>query len=156
LYLCNISLVHKGRDQGVVRVLISIDPSNGIPIYEQIVWQVKFNVANGTLTVGQQVPSVRDLAKQLAINPNTIQRSYQVLQSDGVLETARGRGQFVSAGAKRSCVNQRLQLIQERLQWVVHEALQAGLEPEQLRTGFDAAIEAFRQEQGSKMKKERT
>lgn len=125
---------------GLNPVLISIDPSNGIPIYEQIVRQVKFNVASGALVSGQMVPSVRELAKTLAINPNTIQRAYQVLQSDGVLETLRGRGQHVSPGAKRSCVSQRLQLIQERLELVVEEGLQAGLEPDQLRASFEGAL----------------
>ncbi|MDP1564360.1 MAG: GntR family transcriptional regulator [Pirellulaceae bacterium] len=124
-------------------MLISIDPSNGIPIYEQIVRQVKYNVANGALVSGQQVPSVRDLAKMLTINPNTIQRAYQLLQSDGVLETVRGRGQHVSAGAKRSCVSQRANLIRERLELVVEEALQAGLEPAELRESFESVVRRY-------------
>jgi GntR family transcriptional regulator len=124
-------------------MLISIDPSNGTPIYEQIVRQVKYNVANGALVAGQQVPSVRDLAKMLAINPNTIQRAYQVLQSDGVLETVRGRGQHVSTGAKRSCVSQRARLIQDELSLIVEEALQAGLEPSELRESLEASIRKF-------------
>lgn len=121
-------------------MLISIDPSNGIPIYEQIVRQVKYNIASGALVSGQMVPSVRELSKQLAINPNTIQRAYQVLQVEGVLETLRGRGQHVSANAKDSCVSQRLQLIQERLELVVEEGLQAGLDPEQLRASMEGAL----------------
>ncbi len=124
-------------------MLISIDPSNGIPIYEQIVRQVKYNVANGALVSGQQVPSVRDLAKMLAINPNTIQRAYQLLQSDGVLETVRGRGQHVSPGAKRSCVSQRANLIRQRLELVVEEALQAGLEPAELRESFESVVRRY-------------
>jgi GntR family transcriptional regulator len=124
-------------------MLISIDPSNGIPIYEQIVRQVKYNVANGALVSGQQVPSVRELAKLLAINPNTIQRAYQLLQSDGVLETVRGRGQHVSAGAKRSCVSQRANLIRQRLGLVVEEALQAGLEPAELRESFESVVRRY-------------
>ncbi|MBL8892124.1 MAG: GntR family transcriptional regulator [Planctomycetaceae bacterium] len=124
-------------------MLISIDPSNGTPIYEQIVRQVKYNVANGSLVGGQQVPSVRDLAKMLAINPNTIQRAYQLLQSDGVLETVRGRGQHVAAGAKRSCVSQRARVIHDELAMVVEEGLQAGLEPAELRESFEAAIRRF-------------
>jgi GntR family transcriptional regulator len=124
-------------------MLISIDPSNGIPIYEQIVRQVKYNVANGALVSGQQVPSVRELAKLLAINPNTIQRAYQLLQSDGVLETERGRGQHVSAGAKRSCVSQRASMIRERLELVVEEALQAGLEPAELRESFESVVRRY-------------
>jgi len=125
-------------------VLISIDPSNGLPIYEQIVRQVKFNVASGALAPGQQVPSVRELAKQLALNPNTIQRAYQLLQSDSVLETIRGRGQVVSPGARRQCLDQRLLLIRERLGLVIEEALRAGLEDELVREEFESALQRHR------------
>ena len=73
-----------------------IDVDNGISIYEQIVRQVKFSIAEGSLVAGQIVPSVRELAKQLALNPNTVQRAYMELQNDNVLETMRGRGMAVS------------------------------------------------------------
>ena len=61
-------------------VFFKIDPKNGIPIYDHIVRQVKYAIAEGTLTPGQLVPSVRELARQITVNPNTIQRAYQELQ----------------------------------------------------------------------------
>jgi len=80
-----------------------IDPSNGIPIYDQIVRQVKFAAANQTLTPGDLVPSVRELAKNLAVNPNTVARAYRELQTDGVLATIRGTGLEVTSGAPKRC-----------------------------------------------------
>lgn len=58
---------------------LSIEPDNGLPIYEQLVRQVKFAVAEGIVVPGQVIPSVRELAKQLAINPNTVQRSFSTV-----------------------------------------------------------------------------
>lgn len=119
---------------------LSIEPNNGIPIFEQLVRQIKFAVAEGVLMPGQLLPSVRVLAKKLAVNPNTIQRAYQELQSEDVLESLRGRGIAVCAGAKRRCVSDRQTLLAERLTAVVEEAVRSGLEPERLREMFDKAL----------------
>jgi DNA-binding transcriptional regulator YhcF (GntR family) len=73
-------------------MFFSIDPNNGIAIYEQIVRQVKFAIADGVLVPGQLLPSVRTLAVSLAINPNTIAKAFSQLQNDGVVESLRGRG----------------------------------------------------------------
>jgi GntR family transcriptional regulator len=108
-------------------MFFSIDPQNGIAIYEQIVRQVKFAVAEGTLRPGQLLPSVRQLAQQLAINPNTIARAFLQLQSDGVLESLRGRGLVVQTDALKLCQLARQELVAERLRSVLAEALHAGL-----------------------------
>ena len=63
-------------------MFFTIDPSNGLAIYEQIVRQVTFAVANETLKPGDLVPSVRELARELAINPNTVARAYRDLQAE--------------------------------------------------------------------------
>ncbi len=119
---------------------LSIEPNNGIPIYEQLIRQVKFAVAEGIVVPGQLVPSVRELAKSLAINPNTVQRAYLELQSEEVIETRRGRGMAVCTGAKRRCVGDRQLLLGERLSAVIDEAIRSGLEPDRLRDMFDKAI----------------
>ena len=89
----------------------SIDPNGEVPIYEQIVRQVKLAVADGVLVGGQMVPSVRQLSKDLAINPNTIARAYQELQTDLVLESLRGRGMVVRRDSVNRCTKARLSLI---------------------------------------------
>ncbi len=119
---------------------LSIEPNNGIPIYEQLIRQVKFAVAEGVVVPGQLVPSVRELAKSLAINPNTVQRAYLELQNEEVIETLRGRGMAVCSGAKRRCVSDRQLLLGERLTAVVDEAIRSGLDVDRLREMFEKAI----------------
>lgn len=108
-------------------MFFSIDPNNGVAIYEQIVRQVKFAIAEGTLRPGQLLPSVRTLSQQLAINPNTISRAFIQLQSDGALESLRGVGLAVRSDAKKPCIEARKSLITERLKIAITEALHAGL-----------------------------
>ena len=81
-------------------MLRHIDAQNGIPIYEQIIRQVTIAVADGSITPGEHVPSVRELANRLAVNPNTVARAYRDLQNDKVLEALRGEGLRVSQEAK--------------------------------------------------------
>jgi GntR family transcriptional regulator len=115
-------------------MFFAIEPNNGVAIYDQIVRQVKFAVAEQTLRPGQLLPSVRVLSQQLAINPNTINRAFQQLQADGVLESLRGKGLVVRTGAMESCVDARKRLIEERFKYVITEALHAGLSAKQIRS----------------------
>jgi GntR family transcriptional regulator len=108
-------------------MFFSIDANNGVAIYDQIVRQVKFAIAEESLRPGQLLPSVRMLSMQLALNPNTVARAYQQLQSDGVLELLRGRGVVVCQGATKECKEVRRTLISDRLQSVLTEALHGGL-----------------------------
>ena len=108
-------------------MFFSIDAHNGVAIYDQIVRQVKFAIAEESLRPGQLLPSVRVLSMQLALNPNTVARAYQQLQSDGVLELLRGRGVAVCQGATKVCKEVRRTLISDRLQSVLTEALHGGL-----------------------------
>lgn len=110
-----------------------IDPSNGVAIYDQIVRQVKFAVADGVLREGELAPSVRELARQLAINPNTVARAYLQLQSDEVLETIRGTGVAVQKRAAAKCRKEREKLIGGRLHNALAEACRSGLSPDDIR-----------------------
>lgn len=121
---------------------LSIEPNNGIPIYEQLVRQVKYAVAEGILVPGQLIPSVRDMARQLAVNPNTVQRAYLQLQQEEILQSLRSRGVAVCEGAKKLCVADRQQLISERLASVVDEAIRSGLDEERLRAMFEKSLKS--------------
>lgn len=114
-------------------MFFSIDPNNGVAIYEQIVRQVKFAIAEGTLQPGQLLPSVRLLSQKLAINPNTIARAFQQLQADGVMELLRGRGLVVAEGATEACLRARRSIIGDRFREVISEALHGGLSARELR-----------------------
>ena len=75
---------------------ISIDTKSGVPFYRQIIEQVKFAIARGDLTTGDRLPTVRQLAVDLSINPNTVIRAYRELEIAGVLDTQQGSGTFVA------------------------------------------------------------
>ncbi|MCW3059303.1 MAG: transcriptional regulator, GntR family [Capsulimonas sp.] len=90
---------------------IRLDQSSGSPLYLQIVDQVKSMIAGGALRAGDRLPTVRELASELVVNPNTIAHAYQHLERERVVETRRGLGSFVSAaepvlslGARRARV----------------------------------------------------
>src|SRR5207253_5899850 len=75
----------------------SLDPRSGVPVYRQIIDQVTGGIAAGALAPGDQLPTVRQLAVDLAINPNTVVRAYRELEIRGILETQQGTGTFISA-----------------------------------------------------------
>ncbi len=114
-------------------MICQIETNNGIPIYEQICRQVKFAVANGSLMVGEHVPSVRELATRTAVNPNTVARAYRDLQADGILLSIRGTGLAVAADALKKCRRERLEMIRERLRSVLREAMQNSISSEEIQ-----------------------
>ena len=73
----------------------SIDMKSGVPFYRQIIEQIKFAIARGDIEPGDRLPTVRQLAVDLAINPNTVVRAYRELEIEGVLDTQQGSGTFV-------------------------------------------------------------
>ena len=77
--------------------VFTVDPHSGVPIYLQLIEQIKRSIALGVLASGEQLPTVKQLALNLTINPNTVARVYRELERDGVIETSPGRGSFVRA-----------------------------------------------------------
>lgn len=121
-------------------MFFAIDPSNGVAIYEQIVRQIAYAVAREALPVGQFVPSVRELAKKLAVNPNTVSRAYRDLQTEGILAAVRGEGLEVAQGAVAQCRKLRKQIVRDRLADVLTEARRSGLDGEALRGLIDEEL----------------
>lgn len=115
-------------------MFFQIDPANGLAIYEQVIRQVKFAVADELVKPGDLVPSVREVARELAINPNTVARAYRELQTDRVLESVRGTGLAVASGAAKRCRAERVKLIRARLEQVLLEAVQSGLSRAELQS----------------------
>jgi len=114
-------------------MFFSIDADNGVAIYEQIVRQVKFAIANGVLVPGQLLPSVRTLAVKLAINPNTVAKAFQQLQSDGVVVPLRGKGLAVRDEAVEPCRVARREILEDRIRTAIAEALHGGLSTKEVR-----------------------
>lgn len=125
-------------------MFFSIDPSNGLAIYDQIVRQVKFAIASEAIQPGELVPSVRELARELAVNPNTVSRAYRELQSDDVLATVRGTGLEVTRQAPRRCRDARVKLIRQRIKAVVQEAAQSMLDPDEIRELVSQELEELK------------
>jgi len=122
-------------------MFLHIDANNGLAVYDQIVRQIKFSVADGVLAVGERVPSVREMARELTINPNTVARAYRQLQDDQVLEAVRGTGLVVSSGARKICLAARKRLIRARLHDVLLEAHHGGLDAEQIKAIFQMELD---------------
>ncbi len=121
-------------------MFFTIDPDNGLAIYDQILRQVKFAVASGALQAGQRVPSLQELSAQLALNPNTVARAYRELQTEGILEMVRGVGLEISSKAVKRCQQERDALIRERLRSVLAEARQSQFDDAELRSMFNEEL----------------
>src|ERR1700751_203663 len=95
------------------RFEFALDLHTGVPVYRQLIDQVRTGIASGALTAGDQLPTVRQLAVDLAINPNTVMRAYRELELGGLLETHQGTGTFISSKKmeKKSAERER-QLVQ--------------------------------------------
>lgn len=89
-------MTHMGRNSTPAPARFTIDLHSGVPVYRQLIDQVRSGIASGTLTAGDQLPTVRQLAVDLAINPNTVMRAYRELELGGLLETHQGTGTFIA------------------------------------------------------------
>ncbi len=101
---------------------IRISTSDGIPIYRQIVNQVKYLVASDRLMAGDQLVPIRTLAEQLVVNPNTVSRAYRELEAAGVITSRQGSGAFVADNGSPLAKNEKRKLIQERVDMLLAEA----------------------------------
>jgi GntR family transcriptional regulator len=109
-----------------------LDLHSGVPVYRQIVDQVRGGVASGALTVGDQLPTVRQLAVDLAINPNTVVRAYRELEFGGLLETHQGTGTFISTQKIRGGSEERARQLARIVEDCVSRAGAAGFTVEDL------------------------
>jgi GntR family transcriptional regulator len=121
-------------------MLFDIQPKSPVPIYEQIVAQVTYGIASGGLEVGRLIPSVRELAQNLLVHPNTVARAFLELERKGILESKRGRGMEVTAAAPGICRNQRDDLVRGRIREALREAASSALSPEEIRQLVDEEL----------------
>ncbi|MDR1960107.1 MAG: GntR family transcriptional regulator [Planctomycetaceae bacterium] len=114
-------------------MFIEIDLNSPQPLYEQVVQQVKFAVAAGAVQAGEMIPSVREMSKLLAVNPNTVVRAYRVLQEETVVSAQRGMGLVVTNDARSQCLAERKSIFQERFRRVFNDAVRSRLESAEIR-----------------------
>jgi GntR family transcriptional regulator len=106
---------------------LHITPNDGVPIYLQIVNQVKYLVAAGRLSAGEELPAIRALAEQLVINPNTVARAYLELENAGLVVKRHGAGTYVSAAGSPLTRRERLKILAQRTDALLAEARHLGV-----------------------------
>jgi GntR family transcriptional regulator len=111
---------------------IHISASDGVPIYLQIVNQVKYLVASGRLAAGEELPPMRVLAERLVINPNTVARAYRELEAAGMVEKRRTAGTYVTDQGSPLARRERLKILTERVDALLAEAQQMDISLEEV------------------------
>ena len=109
---------------------IHISTGDGVPIYLQIVNQIKYLVSSGRLSAGEELLPIRTLAEKLVVNPNTVARAYRELEAAGIVEKRRTAGTYVSDQGSPLARRERLKIITERVDALLAEARQMGVELE--------------------------
>lgn len=112
--------------------MIEIDPRSTMPIYEQIMQKLKELCIKGVLKPGDKLPSVREMATMIIANPNTVSKAYKELEREGVIETLRGRGTFVSETVQHTLDEGKMKMIKEALRQIMIDAFYAGISLEQM------------------------
>ena len=115
-------------------MILSVDPHSGIPVYRQLVDQIRFSVASGQLAAGDEIPSTRALSARLGVNPMTVSKAFGLLEQEGVLERRPGLPHVVRARRNRAS---RTQQLEQLLRPVMARVRQLELDP-------DTAVRVFR------------
>ena len=121
-------------------MLFRPNPSSGVPIYLQLMEQVKHAIETGALRPGEQLPGIRPLAEELVINPNTVAKAYRELEHEGVIELRHGAGAFVSANAQAKKVTGKFRAAQAIVAGAVEKLRARGVTDEEIRRLFEADL----------------
>jgi GntR family transcriptional regulator len=112
-----------------------------VPVFQQLAVQIRAAIARGALRPGEALPSIRQMATEALLNPNTVAKTYRDLEREGILRTHRGLGVFVADGAPDLCHGERRVAIRRQLAVVIAEGRRAGLSPAELETLCREALE---------------
>jgi GntR family transcriptional regulator len=129
-------------------IAFHINTGSNTPIYQQITDQVRLAVTTGTLAVGEQLPSVRALAEELVVNPNTVARAYGELMREGLLESRSGRGVFITPKRKVFSRSESRRRLQPLLDSLIGEAMVLDFTPEELREAFEEKMRKWKHPKG--------
>ena len=110
-----------------------IDPASNVPVYEQIVDGLRYAIAAGIYAPGEQLPSVRQLAIDLLVNPNTVAKAFRELEREGLTYSRKGLGVFVAKSAPNACRRSRREVVARRIAAAIDEAVRSGLDPDEVR-----------------------
>src|SRR3954462_485463 len=121
-------------------MLLRPNPASGVPIYLQLMEQVKHAIETGALRPGEQLPGIRPLAEELVINPNTVAKVYRELEHEGVIELRHGAGAFVAGHAPAKKLTENLRAGQSIVAAAVDRLHARGLTDEEIRRLFEAVM----------------
>src|ERR1700681_2378460 len=121
-------------------MLLRPNPSSGVPIYLQLMEQVKHAIETGALRPGEQLPGIRPLAEELVINPNTVAKVYRELEHEGVIELRHGAGAFVSGNVRAKEATDKLRAGQVIVAAAVEKLRARGVTTEEIRRLFEAEL----------------
>jgi DNA-binding transcriptional regulator YhcF (GntR family) len=121
-------------------MLLRPNPGSGVPIYLQLMEQVKHAIETGALRPGEQLPGIRPLAEELVINPNTVAKAYRELEHEGVIELRHGAGAFVSGNARPKRLTDKLRAGQAMVADAVEQLRGRGLSDQEIRRLFEAEL----------------
>jgi GntR family transcriptional regulator len=121
-------------------MLLRPNPSLGVPIYLQLMEQVKHAIETGALRPGEQLPGIRPLAEELVINANTVAKAYRELEHEGVIELRHGAGAFVSANGRPKKATEKLRAGQTVISDAVRKLRERGVTDEEIRRLFEAEL----------------
>ena len=124
-------------------MLLRPNPSSGVPIYLQLMEQVKHGIETGALRPGEQLPGIRPLAEELVINPNTVAKAYRELEHEGIVEIRHGAGAFVSAATRAKKATDALRAGQTLVAGTVEKLRARGVTDEEIRRLFEAELAAL-------------
>jgi GntR family transcriptional regulator len=121
-------------------MLFRSNPASGVPIYLQLIGQVKHAVETGALRAGEQLPGIRSLSEELVINPNTVAKAYRELEREGVIELRQGAGAFIVANAGADRRVEKVRGAQVIVDEAVKQLYARGVTDEEIRRLFEAAL----------------
>lgn len=121
-------------------MFFKLKPNDGQPLYLQLMQQIRHAAEIGALQDGDQLPGIRTLAEQLLVSPNTVAKAYSELEHEGWLELRHGLGAFLSLKRRTRSLADRISLAQRRVGNLVNELREEGLQDEEIRRLFEAAL----------------
>ena len=121
-------------------MIFSLNPGSGIPIYLQLMDQIRFGVETGALRPGDQLPGIRRLAEMVVMNPNTVAKAYRELEHEGLIELRHGSGAFVSTKLDTGELAGRMKKAKPLVKQTVERLLSLGLTEEEVRRLVEAEL----------------
>jgi GntR family transcriptional regulator len=122
--------------------MIKLDTSSYTPIYEQIKTEIRSQIVLAILKPGDTLPSIRDLAAKLIVNPNTVARAYRELEQDGFITTRKGKGCFVSDQSASSFPEEKQAMLKSIVSRWIEEAKKYGFSAEEVKQALEKSLEA--------------